>query len=116
MFASLGTPGYPPWAAVAAEARHLSALLINILLGLLPTFALGAGIALRADDDARRQRKMFLLVYGLWALTLAMWNWMRGTQVAWIVLWSVAGVAALAWCAAMRERTSVQPRRPQGDR
>jgi hypothetical protein len=84
----------------------LTALLVNILLGLFPTFALGAGIALHADDDARRQRKMFLLVYGLWALTLAMWNWMRSTPVAWIVLWSVAGVAALVWSGATRERAA----------
>ena len=83
----------------------MTALLVNIVLGLFPTFALGAGIALDADDDAHRQRKVFLLVYGLWSLTLAMWNWMRGTPVAWIVLWSVAGVAALAWSAATKQRS-----------
>lgn len=77
-------------------------VLLNVVLGLFPTFALGAGVALDADDDARRQRKVFLLVYGLWALTLAMGNWMRGTPVAWVVLWSVAGVVALGWSAATK--------------
>lgn len=82
----------------------MTALLVNIVLGLFPTFALGAGVALDADDDANRQRKVFLLVYGLWALTLAMWNWMRGTPIAWVVLWSVAGAGALAWSFATKQR------------
>jgi hypothetical protein len=80
----------------------VTALLVNLVLGLFPTFALGAGVALDADDNARRQRKVFLLVYGLWALTLAMGNWMRGTPVAWVVLWSIAGVAALTGSAVTR--------------
>lgn len=78
------------------------ALIVNVLFGLFPTFALGASVALDADDDGRRQRKVFLLVYGLWALTLAMGNWMRGTPIAWVVLWSVAGVAALVWSMATK--------------
>ena len=82
----------------------MTALLLNIFLGLFPTFALGASVQLDADDDALRQRKVFLLVYGLWALTLAMGNWMRGTPIAWVVLWSVAGVAGLAWSFATKVR------------
>lgn len=71
------------------------ALFLNIALGIVPTLILGASIAAGVEDD-RHHRRMFLLVYGLWALTLAMWNWMRSTHVAWIVLWSVFGVVALA--------------------
>jgi len=70
-------------------------LLFNLFLGLLPTFVLGANLAAEADDDARRRGKMFLLVYGLWSLTLAMWNWMRSYPLLWIVLWVTTGVAAL---------------------
>ena len=73
-------------------------ILLNILFGLVPLLILGGSIAAGIDDDARH-RRMFFLVYGLWSLTLAMWNWMRSTGVWWIVLWSVAGVAALAWSA-----------------
>ncbi|HET7436003.1 MAG TPA: hypothetical protein VFN10_14940 [Thermoanaerobaculia bacterium] len=71
------------------------ALALNILLGIIPTLILGASIAAGVEDD-RHHRKMFLLVYGLWAITLAMWNWMRSTHPAWIVLWSAFGVIALA--------------------
>jgi hypothetical protein len=69
-------------------------IFLNILLGLVPTAALAASIAAGIDDD-RHHRRMFLLVYGLWALTLAMWNWMRSYHVAWIVVWAVFGVVAL---------------------
>jgi len=71
-------------------------ILFNILLGLLPTFVLAGSIAAGIDDD-RTHRRMFLFVYGLWSITLAMWNWMRSAHVAWIVLWGVAGVSALVW-------------------
>jgi hypothetical protein len=47
---------------------------------------------------------MFLLVYGLWAITLAMWDWMRSAPPWWIGLWLLAGVASLAWSRAMRVR------------
>ena len=77
-------------------------ILFNIFLGLLPTFVLAGSIAAGIDDDAQH-RRMFFLVYGLWSLTLAMWNWMRSTSVWWIVLWSAAGVVALVcWRAAGR--------------
>ena len=46
----------------------------NILLGIVPTLVLAASIAAGVDDD-RRHRRMFVLVYGLWAITLSMWNW-----------------------------------------
>jgi hypothetical protein len=78
------------------------ALLVNVVLGLFPTFALGASISMEADDDDRRRRHVFLLVYGLWSLTLAMWNWMRGTHIAWVIFFSLAGVAALIASAATR--------------
>ncbi|HYM62857.1 MAG TPA: hypothetical protein VEZ11_18370, partial [Thermoanaerobaculia bacterium] len=67
-------------------------LALNVILGLFPTFALAWSIAaderkpseertVASDSDRHRQRVMFLLVYGLWALTLAMWNWMRSASV-----------------------------------
>ena len=77
-------------------------ILINILLGVLPLLILGGSIAAGIDDD-RRHRTMFLLVYGLWALTLAMLNWMRSWPPAWIVVWSAAGVIALAIATIRRE-------------
>jgi hypothetical protein len=77
--------------------------ILNLALGLLPLLILGGSIAAGIDDD-RKHRTMFLLVYGLWALTLAMWNWMRSWPAAWIAVWAVVGVIALA--AAMVRRKS----------
>jgi len=68
--------------------------LLNIIFGLIPTLILGASIAAGVDDD-RHHRRMFLLVYGLWSITLAMWNWMRSAPWPWIAAWTVFGVAAL---------------------
>lgn len=82
----------------------MKALAINLLLGLLPALILGGSIAAGIDDD-RRHRRMFLLVYGLWSLTLAMWNWMRSAHPGWIALWSAAGVGALVAAYLMREKT-----------
>jgi len=70
-------------------------LLFNIVLGVLPALILGASWAAGIADD-RQHRLMFLLVYGLWALTLAMWNWMRSAPPGWIALWAGVGVVALA--------------------
>jgi hypothetical protein len=81
--------------------------LFNALLGLLPAFALGAAIAsdekksaaervVSSDADRTKQTTMFLLVFGLWSLTLAMWNWMRSYPRYWIAVWAVAGVVTLA--------------------
>ena len=69
--------------------------LFNIVLGFLPALILGASIAAGVEDDARH-RRVFLLVYALWAFTLAGWNWLESTHVAWIVLWIAFGLVALA--------------------
>src|ERR1700745_3826721 len=66
----------------------------NIILGIVPTLILGASIAAGIDDD-RHHIRMFLLVYGLWSITLAMWNWMRSAPWGWIAAWAAFGVAAL---------------------
>jgi hypothetical protein len=66
----------------------------NIVLGIIPTLILGASIAAGVDDD-RHHRRMFLLVYGLWSVTLAMWNWMRSAPWGWTAAWALFGVAAL---------------------
>ncbi|HJQ35720.1 MAG TPA: hypothetical protein VKB93_01145 [Thermoanaerobaculia bacterium] len=80
-------------------------ILLNIALGLVPTLILGASIAAGVDDDAHH-RRVFLLVYGLWALTLAGWNWLESAHVAWIVLWAAFGVVALALSYHQRSRKS----------
>jgi uncharacterized membrane protein YqgA involved in biofilm formation len=78
-------------------------LLINIALGILPALILGASFAAGIEDD-RQHRRMFLFVYGLWSITLAMWNWMRSAPAPWVVLWLIAGAGALAWSRALRVR------------
>ena len=75
--------------------------MFNALLGFLPTIVLAGSIAAGIDDD-RAHRRMFLLVYGLWAVTLAMWNWMRSAPIGWLVAWLAAGIAALVFTAARR--------------
>lgn len=70
-------------------------LLLNLLLGFLPTLILGASIAAGIEDDARH-RRVFLLVYGLWAFTLAGWNWLESSHIAWVGLWCAFGVIAFA--------------------
>jgi hypothetical protein len=77
-------------------------VLFNIVLGVIPTLVLAGSIAAGIDDD-RRHRRMFIFVYGLWAITLAMWNWMRSAPVAWVVVWGVAGVIAVGLTMARRE-------------
>ena len=91
-------------------------LLLNVGFGLFPTFALAASIAsderkkegeervVASDADRRQQKVMFLLVYGLWLLTLAMWNWMRSESIAWIALWLLLGSAALVWSRLLSRR------------
>ncbi len=74
----------------------------NLALGVIPTLILGASIAAGVDDD-RHHRRMFLLVYGLWSITLAMWNWMRSAPWPWIAAWGTLGVAALV-AVTMRKR------------
>jgi hypothetical protein len=70
-------------------------LLLNLLLGIIPTLILGASIAAGVEDDARH-RRVFLLVYALWAFTLAGWNWLESAPVAWIIVWVVFGLVAIA--------------------
>lgn len=78
-------------------------ILLNILLGLIPTLILGASIAAGVDDDARH-RRVFLLVYGLWAFTLAGWNWLESSHIAWVIVWAAFGAIAIAWLIATRPR------------
>jgi hypothetical protein len=81
-------------------------LLLNIVLGLIPTLILGASIAAGIEDDAAH-RRVFLLVYALWAFTLAGWNWLESSHVAWVVVWAVFGLIAIVWLAASRSRPTV---------
>jgi len=69
-------------------------ILANLFLGLLPLFILGASWAAGTEDD-RGHRRTFVFVYGLWAITLAMWNWMRSASPVWIALWLAAGIVSL---------------------
>jgi hypothetical protein len=79
------------------ELRNSLILAANLALGVLPLLILGASWAAGTPDD-RHHRRTFLFVYGLWSITLAMWNWMRSAPIAWIVLWVTLGVSALmAW-------------------
>ena len=70
-------------------------ILLNLALGFIPALILGASIAAGTDDDARH-RRVFLLVYGLWAFTLAIGNWIKSGSPFWIGVWIVFGVIALA--------------------
>lgn len=70
-------------------------LILNLALGIIPTLILGASIAAGIEDDARH-RRVFLLVYALWAFTLAGWNWLESAHGAWIVVWVVFGLVAIA--------------------
>jgi hypothetical protein len=74
---------------------------LNVVFGLIPTLILAGSIAAGVDDD-RHHRRAFVLVYGLWSITLAMWNWMRSAPVAWIALWMVTGVLSLGTPYALR--------------
>jgi hypothetical protein len=79
-------------------------ILFNVVLGIIPTLILGASIAAGVDDD-RHHRRMFLLVYGLWSITLAMWNWMRSAPWPWTAAWGILGVVALVALAVRRPAT-----------
>jgi hypothetical protein len=70
-------------------------IFLNLLLGFIPALILGASIAAGIEDDAGH-RRVFLLIYGLWAFTLAGWNWLESAHVAWIVLWALFGAVSLA--------------------
>ncbi len=75
--------------------------ILNVVFGLFPTMALAASIASGIDDD-RHHRRTFLLVYGLWSITLVMWNWMRSAPVAWEILWSLCALIAIGALIATR--------------
>jgi hypothetical protein len=83
--------------------------ILNIIFGFIPTLILGASIAAGVDDD-RHHRRIFVLVYGLWSITLAMWNWMRSAPPAWVILWSIAGLTALGMPVALRSLRRCQRR------
>jgi len=83
--------------------------ILNIVFGFIPTLILGASIAAGVDDD-RHHRRTFVLVYGLWSITLAMWNWMRSAPLAWIAIWLIAGVVALGMPHAVRASRRNQKR------
>ena len=70
-------------------------LLLNLVFGLAPILILGASMAAGTDDHPRHHR-VFLLVYGLWAFTLAIGNWIKNGSAFWISLWLIAGAVALA--------------------
>jgi hypothetical protein len=82
---------------------------LNVVFGLIPTLILAGSISAGVDDD-HDHRRMFLLVYGLWSITLALWNWMRSAPVAWIALWLVAGVLALGVPFALRSSSRYRRR------
>ena len=71
-------------------------IFLNIILGMVPTLILAASVAAGIDDDARH-RRIFLLIYGLWAFTLAGWNWLESSHPAWVVLWLLFGLIAILW-------------------
>lgn len=71
-------------------------VLLNLALGFVPTLILGASIAAGVDDD-KQHRRVFVLVYALWAFTLAGWNWLESSHVAWIAVWAAFGVVAVGW-------------------
>jgi hypothetical protein len=85
--------------------------ILNIIFGFIPTLILGASIAAGVEDD-RHHRRTFFLVYGLWSITLAMWNWMRSAPLAWTAIWLVAGVVALGMPHALRASRRHQQRGP----
>lgn len=68
-------------------------VLLNLVLGFIPALILGASISAGVEDDARH-RRVFLLVYGLWAFTLAGWNWLESSHPAWVILWVAFGLVA----------------------
>jgi hypothetical protein len=69
--------------------------LANLALGIVPVLIFAGSVAAGIDDDPRH-RRVFLLVYGLWAFTLAGWNWIEARHfTAWVIVWVLFGLAAL---------------------
>lgn len=83
-------------------------VLLNLIFGFVPTMAFLWSLAAadeseedsvgRSEQNRRRHRQVFALIYGLWCSTLAMWNWMGGAARVWVVLWiACAAVAFTFW-------------------
>ena len=70
--------------------------LLNLAFGLVPILIYAGSIAAGIEDD-RRHRGVFLLVYGLWALTLAIGNWLQMGTTVWMFVWVGFGAVALMW-------------------
>lgn len=92
-------------------------LLVNVVLGLFPTLALAWVIAADAranpeervvadERDSHAQRRIFLLIYALWAPTLAMWNWMRSVTSLVVAFWLVAACVSAALYFLERRKTA----------
>lgn len=100
----------------------MSTFVLNLVLGLIPTFALAWSIAaderktdadrvVSTDRDRLHHNIVFSLVYGLWGLTMAMWNWMRSEPPGWIVFWSLLGAGGLlAWRLLIRKKRRIEAR------
>ena len=101
----------------------MSTIVLNLILGLIPTFALAWSIAaderradqdrvVHSDNDRLQHNIVFSLVYGLWGLTMAMWNWMRSEPAGWIIFWSILGVAGLlTWRLLIRKKQRLSQQR-----
>lgn len=85
----------------------MKVVLWNVVLGVIPTLALAWSIAaderrpreeqtISAEGDRRRHSAVFALIYALWALTLALWNWMSSAPVGWIIAWLAFAVCGFA--------------------
>jgi hypothetical protein len=75
--------------------------ILNVVFGIIPMLILAASIAAGVEDD-RHHRRTFVLICGLWSITLAMWDWMRSAPVAWDILWLTCGLIALGFLIASR--------------
>jgi hypothetical protein len=72
----------------------LKVILLNLALGVVPLLIYGASLAAGIEDDTKH-RRVFLLVYGLWAFTLAGWNWIEGSHFAFSLFWLLSGLTLM---------------------
>ena len=80
-------------------------VILNLLLGIVPILIFAGSVSAGVDDDPRH-RRVFLLVYALWAFTLGGWNWIEARHLTpWVVLWSLLGLGALGWLLIRRPRS-----------
>jgi hypothetical protein len=78
--------------------------LLNIVLGIVPILIYAGSVAAGVDDDPRH-RRVFLLVYGLWALTLGGWNWIEARRFTpWVIVWALTGLGCVVWLTIRRPR------------